>query len=61
MKSERPAESHFTTQEATLHLETVLWVTRQFLPIDAEIVRAKNGTAHVRILGVDIGQHQYTF
>jgi RNA 3'-terminal phosphate cyclase (ATP) len=44
-------ESRWTTPAVTEHLRTVLWVTRQFLPIEATLDEAPDGSGTVTLRG----------
>ncbi|MDB5102251.1 MAG: 3-terminal-phosphate cyclase [Cyanobacteria bacterium RYN_339] len=44
-------ESRWTTQQASLHLETVLWVARHYLPIRYDIQQKPDGSALVTLQG----------
>jgi RNA 3'-terminal phosphate cyclase (ATP) len=48
-----PTESRWTTSEATQHLHTVLWVIRQFLPIEYALEPYADGSILVRLRGVN--------
>jgi RNA 3'-terminal phosphate cyclase (ATP) len=45
-------ESRWTTPVVTDHLRTVLWVTRQFLPVEFELEEREDGSGTVRLRGV---------
>jgi RNA 3'-terminal phosphate cyclase (ATP) len=46
-------ESRWTTQQASLHLRTVLWVAEHFLPIGYAIEERPDGSALVTLRGAD--------
>ncbi|MCW3097745.1 MAG: 3-terminal-phosphate cyclase [Chthonomonadaceae bacterium] len=54
-----PATSRWTTSEVTDHLRTVLFVVRQFLPIEYAIDEVPNGNAVVTVSGVDLRSLKY--
>ena len=49
-----PQESRWTTPEITEHLRTVLWVAERFLPITSSVEPREDGSALVRVRGVEI-------
>jgi len=49
-----PEESRWTTPEITEHLRTVLWVAERFLPITSSLETREDGSALVRVQGVEI-------
>jgi RNA 3'-terminal phosphate cyclase len=48
-------ESRWTTPAVTEHLRTVLWVARQFLPIEATLEEAPDGSGTVTLRGAGEG------
>jgi RNA 3'-terminal phosphate cyclase (ATP) len=47
-------ESRWTTEHASLHLRTVLWVAAHFLPIRYDITEATDGSALVSLQGAGL-------
>jgi RNA 3'-terminal phosphate cyclase len=45
-------ESRWSTATVTQHLRTVLWVTQQFLPIEASLDQQPDGSGTVTLRGV---------
>jgi RNA 3'-terminal phosphate cyclase (ATP) len=49
-------ESRWTTPVVTDHLRTVIWLVRQFLPIDVSLTENSDGSGEVRLHGVGTNQ-----